>query len=138
MLLVKSSSLILNIGLSLVKELVVSLHLGQLLREFLVGVLLTLGLVLDTSDFRLNLLDLIFFSLDELLDDLESLISLLHTKEGLLPIIKKGLLGANNSLNLDGSLLEGVPGGSGLLLLGDELGLVQSLLLVKGFDLLIH
>jgi len=104
------------------------------LREFL----LAAGLITDTSDLRFNLQDLIVLLLDQLLDSLESLISLLHTKEGLLPILEEGLLAHNNLLDFDGGFLEGVAGSSGLFLLRNKLGLIEGLLLVQALDLLVH
>ena len=106
--------------------------------ELLRDLLLFLCLVPDTRNFRLDLKDVILLLLDELLDGLESLISLLHTKERLLPVIQKSLLRHDDLLNFDGSLLEGVSSGSCLFLLGNELSLVKSLLLIQPLDLLVH
>ena len=96
------------------------------LREFL----LAAGLITDTSDLRFNLEDLIVLLLDQLLDSLESLISLLHTEEGLLPILEEGLLAHNDLLDFDGGFLEGVAGSSSLFLLRNKLSLIEGLLLV--------
>lgn len=82
-------------------------------REFL----LAAGLIADTSDLRLYLQDLVVLLLDQLLDSLESLISLLHTEESLLPILEEGLLAHNDLLDFDSSFLEGVAGGGGLFFL---------------------
>ena len=100
--------------------------------------LLFLGLVADTADFGLDLEDLVVTLSDQVLDGLESLVTLLHAEETLLPILKQSLLAHHDSLNLDGSFLECVAGRGRFLLLRDELGLVESLLLVKALDLLIH
>ena len=104
------------------------------LREFLFAA----GLITDTSDLRFNLQDLVVLLLDQLLDSLESLISLLHSEEGLLPIFEKGLLAHNDLLDFDGGFLEGVAGCSGLFLLRNKLGLIEGLLLVQALDLLVH
>jgi len=100
--------------------------------------LLFLGLVSDTRNLGFNLEDLVVSLLDQLLDGLKGLVSLLHAKETLLPVLKKGLLAHDNTFNFDSGLLECVTGGSCLFLLGDELGLVKCLLFIKALDLLIH
>ena len=75
------------------------------------------GLISDTTDFGFNLEDLVILLLDELLDGLESLVSLLHTKQRLLPIFEKGLLAHYDSLDFNGCFLEGISGGCGFFLL---------------------
>ena len=100
--------------------------------------LLLLGLVANTADLRLDLQDLIVPLLDELLDSLEGLVTLLHAKETLLPVLQQRLLAHHDTLDFNGCLLEGVTGGSSLLLLRDKLSLVQSLLFIESLDLLIH
>ena len=55
-----------------------------------------------------------------------------------MPVIEQGLLGHDDLLDFDGSLLKGVSGGSGFFLLRDELGLVEGLLLVESLDLFVH
>ena len=73
---------------ALLKEILLRLALLELLMETLREFLLSAGLVADTSDLRFYLKDLVVLLLDQLLDSLESLISLLHTEKGLLPILK--------------------------------------------------
>jgi hypothetical protein len=68
--------------------------------------------------------------MDQLFDCLEGFVTLLHSKQRLLPVFEEGLLGHDNPLDFDGCLLESVTSCSCFFLLGDELGLVQSLLLV--------
>jgi len=43
----------------------------------------------------------------------------LHAEKTLLPVLKKGLLAHDDALDLDGSLFEGVAGGSRFFLLRD-------------------
>ena len=85
----------------------------ETLREFL----LAAGLISDTSDLRLYLQDLVVLLLDQFLDSLESFISLLHTEEGLLPILEEGLLAHYDLLDFDGSFLKGVAGSCSLFFL---------------------
>jgi hypothetical protein len=80
----------------------------------------------------------IIFLLDQFLDGLESLVSLLHAEKSLLPIFKQRLLAHNDLLNLDGRLFESVSRSSCLLLLRDKLRLVEGFLLVQTLDLLVH
>jgi len=61
---------------------------GELLRLFL----LTAGLCLDTGDFRVDLHDLVVLLRDEVFDSLQGLITTLHLKDGLLPIVHQSLL----------------------------------------------
>lgn len=79
---------ILDLLSPLLKELLVSFHLFELLEQILGRLLFLLGLIADTGDLRLHLLDLIFLTVDEFLDDLESFVSLLHTEQCLLPVVK--------------------------------------------------
>ena len=118
--------------------MLVRLHLSQFGVEVLGDLLLLLGLALDTRDFRLDLENVILLLLDQLFDGLESLVSLLHTKERFLPVIEQGLLGHDDLLDFDGGLLQGISSSSCLFLLGYELGLVKSLLLVESLDLFVH
>ena len=120
------------------EELDLLLPLVQLVMQVLRQLLLFLGLVANSTDLRLDLEDLVITLLDQLLDSLESLVTLLHAEQTLLPVFEKGLLGHDNALDLNSSLFEGVPGGSGLFLLRDELGLVEGLLLVKALDFFVH
>jgi len=120
------------------KEFDLLLALVQLVSKVFGSLLLFLGLVSDARNLGLNLEDLVVSLLDQLLDGLKGLVSLLHAKETLLPVFKKGFLAHNDTFDLDGGLLECVTGSSGFFLLGDELSLVQCLLLVKALDLLIH
>ena len=106
--------------------------------EILGRFLLFLSLISDTTDLGLDLQNLVVSLFDELFDCLESLISLLHSKETLLPVLKQGLLAHNNSLDLDGSFLKRVPCSSRFFLLGDQLGLVERFLLIQPLDFLVH
>lgn len=106
----------------------------KLLRQ----VLLLLGLVPHSINLGLHLHDLVFFLLDELLDGLESLVTLLHAKQWLLPVFEQGFFGHDYALNLNRSLFQGVSGGGRLFLLRDQLGLVEGFLLVKTLDLFVH
>ena len=101
----------------LLEELLLTLALLELFVEFLGNLLLATCLVTDTSDLRLYLKNFIVLLFDELLDSLESLISLLHAEERLLPILKQSLLAHHDLLDFNSSLLKSVPGGCGLLLL---------------------
>lgn len=85
--------------------------------EVLAEVLLFSSLVLDTVDLRFDLLDFVFLLGDELLDSLEGFVTLLHTEERLLPILKEGFLGHDNTLNLDSGFLQGVAGSCSLFFL---------------------
>jgi len=69
-----------------------TLALLKLLVKFLRDFLLAAGLITDACNLRLDLENLIILLLNELLDSLEGLVSLLHTEKGLLPVFKKGLL----------------------------------------------
>jgi hypothetical protein len=62
----------------------------------------------------------------------------LHQQETLLPVLEQSFLGHDDALDFDCCLFQSVAGGSGLFFLGDELGLVKSLLLVQTLDLLVH
>ena len=114
------------------------LALVQLVVELLRLVLLFSGLVAHAADLGLNLKDLVVALINELLDGLKRLVALLHAKQALLPVLEERLLAHHDALNLNGSLLESVASSSCLLLLGDELSLVQGLLLVETLDLLVH
>ena len=69
---------------------------------------------------------------------MKSLVTLLHAEERFLPVLEQGLLAHDNALNLDGGLLESVACSGSFFLLGDKLGLIEGLLLIKTLDLLIH
>ena len=118
------------------------LNLLSSLVQFVVQIfrllLLFLCLVSYTADFRLDLEDFVVSLLDELLDGLERLVSLLHAEETLLPVLQQRLLAHHDSFNLDGRLLECVSGSCSFFLLGDQLCLVERLLLVQALNLLIH
>ena len=129
-LLLKAFLVSFNFISALLQEVLLRLALLELLMKTLREFLLAAGLITDTSDLRFNLEDLIVLLLDQLLDSLESLISLLHTEEGLLPILEEGLLAHNDLLDFDGGFLEGVTGSSGLFLLRNKLSLIEGLLLV--------
>ena len=66
-------------------------------------VLLFPGLVADTADFRLDLKDLVVTLIDELLDGLQSLITLLHAEQALLPILEQRLFAHDDTLDLNGA-----------------------------------
>jgi len=91
-LLIKSLSLIVDIHLYFLQKIFVVLHLLKHIGEILNCLELFSGFISDTRDLRLNLEDIILLLLYEFLNSLESLISLLHSKQGFLPIIKKSLL----------------------------------------------
>ena len=55
-----------------------------------------------------------------------------------MPVLEQSLLGHNDALDFNRGFLKGVAGGSGLFLLGDELSLVERLLLVESLDFLVH
>jgi hypothetical protein len=116
-LLLKAFLVSLDFISALLEEILLRLALLELLVKTLREFLLAAGLITDTSDLRLYLQDLVVLLLDQLLDSLESLISLLHTEEGLLPILEECLLAHNDLLDFDSSFLEGVAGGGGLFFL---------------------
>ena len=82
--------------------------------------------------------NLVVFLLDEFLDGLECLISLLHTEQTLLPIFKQCLLTHYDSFDFNGCLFECVPGCCCFFLLRDKLSLIERFLLVKPLNFLIH
>ena len=86
------------------------LALVKLIMKVFTRLLLFLGLVANTADLGLDLEDLVITLSDEVLDGLESLVTLLHAKETLLPVLKQSLLAHNDSLNLNSSFFECVPG----------------------------
>lgn len=104
--------------------------LRQLSVQLFRHVLLFTRIVSDTGDFRFDLEDAIVALINQLLDRLQGLVSLLHGVERLLPIFEHGLLRQHNAFNFDRSLFEGVASRRSFLFLRDELGLVQRLLLV--------
>jgi len=106
--------------------------------EILRRLLLFLGLVSDTTDLGLDLKNLIVSLFNEFFDSLKSLISLLHSKETLLPVLKQSFLAHNNSFDLDGSFFKRIPRSGRFFLLRDQLGLVECLLLIQPLDFLIH
>ena len=116
-LLLKAFLVSLDFISALLKEILLRLALLELLMETLREFLLAAGLISDTSDLRLYLQDLVVLLLDQLLDSLESFISLLHTEEGLLPILEEGLLAHYDLLDFYGSFLKGVAGSCGLFFL---------------------
>ena len=97
------------------------LNLLSSLVQFVVQIfrllLLFLCLVSYTADFRLDLEDFVVSLLDELLDGLERLVSLLHAEETLLPVLEQGFLAHNDSLNLDGGFFKSVTGSGRFFLL---------------------
>jgi len=137
-LLVKSLSFIFNFLLSLLEELFISPHFLKLISKIFRSLLFFLGLISDTWNFRFNLKDIILLLLDELLDGLQSFISLLHTKERFLPIIEQSLFRHYDLLNFNGCFLQGVSSRSSLLLLRNQLSLIEGLLFIKSLDLFIH
>jgi hypothetical protein len=80
-LLVESLSLILDFELSLFQEIFVTLHFLELGGKFFRVFLFFLGFISDTGNFRFNLENIILLLLDEFLDGLKCLVSLLHTEE---------------------------------------------------------
>ena len=69
------------------QELNLLSSLVQLVVQIFRRLLLFLCLVSYTADFRLDLQDFVVPLLDELLDGLERLVSLLHAEETLLPVL---------------------------------------------------
>jgi len=122
----------------LLKELVFALAHTQLVVEAVGCLLLFASLVSHAGNFRLDLQNFVLLLVDQLFNRLESLVSFLHAEQRLLPILKKGLLGHDDALDLDGCLLERVACRRSLLFLRDQLGLIQSLLFVEPFYLLVH
>ena len=120
------------------QELTLLFVLVQLVMEIFWDFLLLSGLISDTTDLRFNLENLVVFLLDELLDGLESFVSLLHTEETLLPIFKQCLLAHNDSFDFNCCFFECVPGCCCFLLLRDQLCLVERFLFVKPLDFLVH
>lgn len=76
--------------------------------------------------------------LNELFNGLKSLVTLLHSKQALLPVLQQSFLAHDDSLDFDGSLFESVPGCGRFLLLRYELGLIQGLLFIQPLDFLVH
>lgn len=107
-LLLKSLTLIFNFLLSLLEELLITLHFLKLVAEIFGGLLLSLGLISDTGDFGLDLKDIILLLLDELLNGLKGLVSLLHTEKRFLPIVEKSLFRHDNLFDFNGSLLQSI------------------------------
>ena len=137
-LLVESLSFILNFELSLFQKIFVILHFLELGVKFFRVFLFFLGFISDSGNFRFNLKNIILLLFDEFFNGLQSLISLLHTEERFLPVIKKSLLRHDDLFNLDGSLLQGIPGSGSFLFLRNQLCLIKSLLLIKTLDLFVH
>jgi hypothetical protein len=73
---------------ALLIESLLRLALLEFLVKTLRHLLLTAGLIADSENLRLDLKDLVIFLFNKFLDRLQSLISLLHTKECLLPVFK--------------------------------------------------
>lgn len=111
-------------------HLIVSLTLAHLDSKVLADLLLFLSLVLEASNLTLNLVNFIGFLLDKLFDLLQRVVSLLHAKDSLLPVFKEHLLAHFNAFDFMISLFLSVACGRSLLFLGNELGLVESLLLI--------
>lgn len=106
----------------------------QLLRLLL----LAAGLIADTCNLALDLKDLVVLLLNQFLDGLKGLVTLLHAEEGLLPVLQKSLLAHHDLLDFNGCLFQGVTGSCCLFFLRYELGLVESLLFVETLDFLVH
>jgi hypothetical protein len=115
---------------ALLEEILLALALLKLLVETLTQLLLPASLVTNTSNLRFYLQDFIILLFDQLLDRLKCFVSLLHSEESLLPVLKERLLAHNDLLDFDSSLLQGVAGSCCFLLLRDKLRLIQSLLLI--------
>jgi hypothetical protein len=128
----------LNLLQLLCQNLVFTLGLVKFLMEIVGKLLLLTSLVSYTVNFRLNLHNLVLLLFNEFLNRLESLITLLHTEQRFLPVLKQRFLRHNYSLDFDGSLLEGVTSSSCLFLLRNQLSLVKCLLFVKSFDFFVH
>ena len=124
--------------LALFEKFLVFFHLLELLGQILRCLLLLFGFIFDSGDLRFDLKDIILLLLDQFLDGLESFIPLLHSEEGLLPVIEQRLFGLDNLFYLNGCLLKSVSSSGSFFFLGDELSLVQSLLLIQSFNFLIH
>ncbi len=120
------------------QELDLLLALIKLVSQVLRLLVLFLSFVTNTTDLGLNLEDLIISLLDELFDGLESLITLLHAEETLLPVLKQRLLAHDDALDLDRSLFQSVASCSRFFFLRDQLGLIESLLLVQALDFFVH
>ena len=128
----------LELGHARSQEFDLLLALIQLVGQILRVLMLFLGLVTDTADLGLDLKDLVVSLLDELFDGLKGLVTLLHAEQALLPVLQQRLLAHDDALDLDGGLLESVAGSGRFFFLGDELGLVERLLLIEALDFLVH
>jgi hypothetical protein len=115
---------------ALLEEILLALALLKLFVETLTQLLLPASLVTHTSNLRFYLQDFIILLFDQLLDRLKCFVSLLHSEESLLPVLKEGLLAHNDFLDFDSSLFQGVAGSCCFLFLRDKLRLIQSLLLI--------
>jgi len=123
---------------TLLQELFIILHFFELLSKIFWLFLLFLGLVTNTRNLRLNLKDIVLLLLDEFFDSLKSFISLLHTKKRFLPVIKKSFLWHYDLFNFNSSFFKSVSCSCSFFLLWNQLGLIQSLLLIQSLDLFIH
>ena len=112
--------------------------LVHLFVELLRDLLLLFRLVADSRNLALYLQDLVILNFDEVSHGIKGLISLLHAKESLLPVFKQRLLAHLDPIDLNVGLLQRVQGGCSLLLLRDKLSLIESLLLVKTLNFLVH
>jgi len=119
-------------------ELLLRLAFLQFFVKTLGELLFTSCLIADTKNFGLKLQNFIILLLDQFFDGLKSFVTLLHAKESLLPILQQGLLAHHNLLNFDCSFLKSVTSSCSFFLLRDQLSLIQSLLLVKSLNFLIH
>lgn len=136
----------------LVETLLLSFNLVLLLLQFLFGLLAHAQLVVEVvrrllflaslvahpGNFRLDLQNLVFLLMNQLLDSLEGLVTLLHAEKRLLPVLQQRLLGHDDPLDLDRCLLQSVPSGCGFFFLRDELRLVKGLLFIKALYFFIH
>ena len=80
-LLVQALLLVFDVFAALLQELLLRLALLQLVMQFLGSLLLLPGFIAHAGDFTLDLQDFIVFLLDQLLDGLQGLVSLLHAEE---------------------------------------------------------
>jgi len=122
----------------LFEEILLTLALLKFLVQLLRLLLLAAGLITHTCDLALDLKDLVILLLNQLLDGLKCLVTLLHAEEGLLPVLQKCLLAHHDLLDFNGGFFQGVTGSCCLFFLRDELGLVESLLFIETLDFFIH
>jgi hypothetical protein len=88
----------------LFEEILLTLAFLKFLVQLLRLLLLAAGLITHTCDLALDLKDLVVLLLNQFLDSLKGLVTLLHAEEGLLPVLQKGLLAHHDLLDFNGGL----------------------------------